>query len=364
MKKLICILVALALFIMPFTALAQEAELQMSAVSSADAVEVGDQFLVDVVKTADAKFLTFRVNGTFDSSLAELVAPVYSNEKLGVLTNKFDNEKGTFLFEGYDQTMRGTEEPIVVSLLFEAKKSGEMKIELIDDCMLGKPNENAFYTLDVTGTTVKIAEDTDKENVSIIEDAKPLTSFDDMFGYDWAEKAVGVMETLGITKDIADKSFYPAKEITRGEFITMLMRICKQKSTKETEEFPDVDKESYQYEHIMAARVMGIAKGDLNGNFRPDDTISRQDVCCLVYRTMLKMNKVDPKIDTEKYLGKFTDKDTVAPYAVESMAGLVRAKILQGDDKNLLRPEDTMTRAEAAVLLNKLAEFNILVSRG
>ncbi len=364
MKKFICILVALALFIMPFSALAQEAELQMSAVKVKDVVEVGDQFLVDIMKTDDAKFLTFRVNGTFDSSLAELIAPVYSNEKLGVVANKFSNEAGTFLFEGYDQTMRGTEESVVVSLLFEAKKSGEMKIELLDDCKLGKPNENAFYTLDVTGTTVTIAEDTDGEEETIYKDAEPATPFDDMFGYDWAEKAVGVMAKLNITENIADKSFYPGKEITRGEFITMLMRICKQKSTKEAQEFPDVDKESYQYEHIMAARVLGIAKGDLNGNFRPDDTISRQDVCCLVYRTMLKMNKVDPTIDIEKYIGTFSDKETVAPYALECMAGLVRAKILQGDDKNLLRPEDTMTRAEAAVLLNKLAEFNILVSRG
>lgn len=364
MKKLICILIAAALFVMPFATFAQEGEVQLAAIAGQSTVEVGDQFLVEVVKNDEAKFLTFRVNGTFDSSLAELVAPVYTNEKLGILTNKFDNEKGTFLFEGYDQTIRGTDEKVVVSLLFEAKKSGEFKVDLLDDCMLGKADENAFYTLDIDDASVTIAEDSNGESVSIIEDAKPLTSFDDMFGYDWAEKAVGVMETLGVTKDIADKSYYPAKEITRGEFITMLMRVCKQKSTKSVEDFLDVDKDSYQYEYIMTAKALGIAKGDSEGNFRPDENISRQDVCSLVYRTMLKMNKVNPEIDTDAYLAKFTDKDTVAPYAVECVAGLVRAKILQGDDKNLIRPEDNMTRAEAAVLLNKLAEFNILVSRG
>ena len=149
MKKLICILIAAAHFVMPFAAFAQEGEVQLAAVSQQSTVEVGDQFLVDVMKSDEAKFLTFRINGTFDSSLAELIAPVYTNEKLGVLTNKFDNEKGTFLFEGYDQTIKGTDEKVVVSLLFEAKKSGEFKMDLLDDCMLGKANENAFYTLDI-----------------------------------------------------------------------------------------------------------------------------------------------------------------------------------------------------------------------
>ena len=114
----------------------------------------------------------------------------------------------------------------------------------------------------------------------------------------------------------------------------------------------------------MIAKALGVALGDENGNFRPDETITRQDVCALVYRTMRKMNKVNPEIDTDKYLDAFGDKDAIAPYAVECFAGLIRAKLLQGDDNKLLRPADNMTRAEAAVLLNSLAEFNILVSRG
>lgn len=367
MKRLVCILLAVLMLNLPMAAFAQEVsdvDFDLTAVSEAESIEVGDQFLVNIVKSDDEKaFLTFRVNGSFDNELAELIAPVYTNERLGILTNSFDNESGTFTFEGYDQQIRGVEESNICSLLFKAKKSGEFKV-VLEDCMLGKADENAFYNLTMTGVTVEIGEDTDGEAVSIIEDAKPLTPFDDMAGYEWAEKAVGVMATLEITKDIAGTSFYPGENITRGEFITMLMRICKQKSNKEVEPFLDVKEDSYQHESVMIAKALGIAKGDENGNFRPDESITRQDICALVYRTMLRMNKVNPEIDTDKYLSEFADSDTIAPYAVECMAGLVRAKILEGNDNKLLYPADNMTRAEAAVLLNRLAEFNILVSRG
>ncbi len=367
MKRFISILLVLGVLMMPSMAFAQEADdydFDLEAIVAVKDVEVGDQFMVDIVKSDDEKaFLTFRVNGTFNSEVAELVAPVYTNSSLGVLTNQFDNEEGTFTFEGYDQRIQGVTESVICSLLFKAKKSGEFEV-VLDDCMLGKADENAFYNLNMTGVKLDIAEDSDGEDVSIIEDTKPLTPFDDMFGYDWAEKAVGVMATLGITEDIADTSYYPAKNITRGEFITMLMRVCKQKSSKTVEAFNDVAEDSYQYESVMTAKALGIAKGDENGNFRPDETITRQDICALVYRTMLKMNKVNPEIDIDEYISKFSDKDSIAPYATESVAGLIRAKILIGDENNLLRPADNMTRAEAAVLLNRLAEFNILVSRG
>ena len=218
MKRLVSILLAAVMLSLPVAALADEATYDFDLVASCEAknVEVGDQFMVDIAKSDSEKaFLTFRVNGSFDNKKAELIAPVYSNRDLGVLTNNFDNEKGTFTFEGYDQRIQGIEENVVCSLLFKAKESGEFEI-VLDDCMLGKANENAFYSLQLVGTKVDIAEDSDGVSESIIEDTKPLTPFDDMLGYEWAEKAVGVMATLEITKYIADKSFYPDKDITLG----------------------------------------------------------------------------------------------------------------------------------------------------
>lgn len=373
MKKILCLVLCVAMLALPVVSTAEESvavskvevnyDMTVTPSCNAEAIEVGDQFLVSF-ELADVKpYLTFQVKGSFDNKLAEVVAPVYSNKVLGVVENSFSNEDGSFTFVAYDQTIRGTEENVLCSILFVAKEEGSFKIELTDETMVGKADENAFYVLDINNAQLEIGEDSDNEYVSIIKEPEPLTPYDDMFGYDWAEKAVGVMYNLGALENIADTSYYPAQNITRGEFITMLVKVCKLKSSAEVQPFGDVSEEGYQYACINIARALGIANGDENGNFRPDENITRQDIASLVYRTMRKMNKVNPEIEVDKYLEGFADSDAIAEYAIEPVAGLIRAKILIGDDTGLLRPCDNMTRAEAAVLLNRLAEFNILISR-
>ena len=363
MKKLVSLILVAVMAFMCINVSAEAFDITVVPAVAEGTIEVGDQFMVDV-KLSDMKpYLTFQLSGSFDCEMAELVAPVYYNRNIGVVQNKFDNETGVFTFVGYDQTRRGIDDEVVCSILFEAKKPGEFTLKFDEETLFGKPNENAFYTVAVSDVKVTITEDTDGNSVDIIKDPEPITPFDDMYGYDWAEKAVGVMYDLGVLTDIADVSYFPGENITRGDFITMLMRVCKQKTSKSVDPFGDVSEDSYQYEAVMTAKALGIAKGDENGNFRPDDFITRQDICALVFRTMLKMNKVDPEIVPEDYISKFADKDEIAPYAVESVAGLIRAKILIGDNTGKIRPNDNMTRAEAAVLLNRLAEFNILISR-
>ncbi len=378
MKRVLSFVLAVLLLNVSFVALAEEsvaiekindieskyticAKLVSSDESQEKGIEVGDQFMIDFTTDVPA-FLTAGVYGTFDNTKAKIIAPVYSNSDFGVLTNQFDNDQGTFAIEGYDQAIQGIEDDVIFSILFEAVEAGEFSVNVSDESLLGRNDINGFYPLNVVGTKLTILDNADGEKNVIIKEPEPLTPYDDMLGYDWAEKAVGVMYKIGALENIADKSFFPAQNITRGEFITMLMRVCKQKkSAANTEKFNDVA-EDYQYEYIMTAKTLGVAQGDENGNFRPDDFITREDICTLVFRTMLKMNKARSEIIADDYVGKFSDNQSIYPYAKDSVAGLIRAKLIIGDNSGLLRPKDNMTRAEAAVLLNRLAEYNILIS--
>lgn len=362
MKKVLGFITILMCLLMPYAVSAQDYDTRLVAVCESESIEVGDQFLVTIkMDNTDLKFLTFRINGNFDSEFADVIAPVYTNEVLGVLTNQFDNENGTFTFEGYDQMIRGTEEPIICSLLFEAKKSGAFSLNL-EDCMLGKHNENAFYTLKCENVTVEIKEDSDGKSTKIIEDEEPQTPYDEVIMGHWAEKGITVMYKLGALESIADESIEPERNITRGEFAVMLQRVCKIKSGAETQMFADVDENGFMYEPIRVMKSKNLAEGDGNDKFMPDGEITRQDMFSLIFRTMVSMNKVDAKIDAEEYIGDFVDKDNVAPYAREPFAGVMRAKLWESEEEKC-NPTETVTLAEACHILNKLAEFNILVSR-
>jgi len=65
----------------------------------------------------------------------------------------------------------------------------------------------------------------------------------------------------------------------------------------------------------------------------------------------LKLDKL--KIDSVSDLSGFTDTSKLADYAKESATLLVKEGIIQGDS-NTLRPEQTLTRAEAAVLIYRV----------
>ena len=99
MKRIISLLLIFVLC-MPFCVNAEvlREDTSLKVAFETETVEVGDQFLVSIKKeNSELKFLTFRINGTFDSSVAEIIAPVYTNEKLGVLTNNFEYQIGIFI---------------------------------------------------------------------------------------------------------------------------------------------------------------------------------------------------------------------------------------------------------------------------
>lgn len=384
MKKIIGLLLIVAILSVGCIVMAEDdVDVYVSAVAETLKVETGDQFLVRIEKSvSDLEFLTFRVKGTFDCEMAEIIAPVYTNEKIAVLTNRFDNNEGTFIFEGYDQTISGIDEDVICAILFKAKKTGEFNVNL-DGCMLGKANENGFYNLgdvgtEANGTTVTISEDTDGEIVKIIEDPKPQTPYDEIIMGHWAEKGIVVMYKLGALENIADETIDTERSITRGEFATMLKKVCKMKSSMSVEAFSDVEEDSFMYEHINVLKAKKIAEGDGEGKFMPDAPITRQDAFSLIFRAMINMNKVDKNIDAEEYIGQFDDKNEIAPYAVDAFAGMLRAKLLKdkGPVENVDQttgevvtvhkcdPTGDVSLAEACHILNKLAEFNILVSRG
>lgn len=363
MKKFFGFLIATMLLILPCSVMANEYDTSLEALFQTEKIEVGDQFLVNIKKSdSDLKFLTFRIKGSFDSKTAQIVAPVYTNSKLGVLTNKFDNENGTFLFEGYDTTIRGTEEDIICSILFEATETGEFEIELEEGCMLGKYNENAFYSLELKGNKATVTEDTDGENIKLIEDEEPQTPYDELIMGHPDEKGITVMYKLGVLKDIAEETIDTEKSVTRGEFGAMLQRVCKLKSSAAVENFEDIDTDSFVYEPVKILKAKGIAKGDGEKIFAPNENITRQDAFTLIFRTMVSMNKVDEKIDSEAYLSVFEDKEEIAPYATDAVAAMMRAK-LWGEDATNCEPEREMALGEVCGILNQLAEFNILVSR-
>lgn len=123
-------------------------------------------------------------------------------------------------------------------------------------------------------------------------------------------------------------------------------------SAKTDSNFSDVKPEDYYYEAVSTAKKLGITGGTGKNMFNPEVSITRQDMMTLIFNAMRvagKLNTTGAALD----LDKFSDKGNIAPYAVESVAAMVKEGLVTGDGISI-NPAANATRAETAVLMYRI----------
>ena len=176
--------------------------------------------------------------------------------------------------------------------------------------------------------------------------------FTDMGRYSWAAESVDYLYENGITTGVGATTYHPDGLITRGDFVLMLSRAFRF-SVSGGDNFKDVPAESYYAQAISSAKALGIAQGGSDGRFNPSASLTREDAMVLLQRTL---NRTGNGIDdaSASYLNRFSDGKSVSSYAQGSVAALVQAGVIQGDDAGNLNPKGSLTRAEMAVILHRV----------
>lgn len=122
--------------------------------------------------------------------------------------------------------------------------------------------------------------------------AYAATTFSDI-----SEQPVNVQDSiaktvaLGIIEGYEDGTFGPDQNITRAEFAKIAVTAAGAKDTatmleKNNSTFKDVKANEWYTGWINASESLGIFQGDGNGNFRPNDTITNQEVITVLMRLL------------------------------------------------------------------------------
>jgi len=208
-------------------------------------------------------------------------------------------------------------------------------------------------TIYYTGYNVNGHSYTGTITVTLARASKYFT--DVTIAYSWASAAIDTLYEKGVVTGVGNNRYNPAGNITRGDFMLMLYRALDLKAnTSGTSQFSDVPKGSYYHDAILVAKALGIALGD-NNRFRPNEAITRQDAMVLTIRVLNSVGKNLSK-GTMADLNSFSDRNQVADYAVEAVATLVKAKLIQGSGGKI-NPTSNMTRAEMAVFLDRVLKI-------
>lgn len=177
--------------------------------------------------------------------------------------------------------------------------------------------------------------------------------FDDVDEGDWFYDEVKASVENGWFSGTTSTTFSPDEAITRGMLVTVLWRMEDKPVVNYLMTFEDVDASAYYGEAVQWAASEQIVKGYSDTEFAPDKLISREEMAAIINRYAgYKGMKTDESGD----LTQFADSGQIADWARDNVSWAVGAGILSGKGNGILDPQGSTTRAEAAVILQRLME--------
>ncbi len=174
-------------------------------------------------------------------------------------------------------------------------------------------------------------------------------TFTDVSDTAWYAGAVTFLAARGITSGTMATSFSPDAYLTRGQFITMLLRAYSiSPDANPTDNFSDVGN-TYYTSYLAAAKRMGITSGIGDNMFAPDRGITRQEMFTLLYSALKSTGNL-PQGKSGKTTADFSDSSEIASWAKDAMTLLVETGTVSGSGGKL-SPTATTTRAEMVQVL-------------
>lgn len=176
--------------------------------------------------------------------------------------------------------------------------------------------------------------------------------FKDVAAEAWYGKAVAFLAAREIATGTGNGNFNPEEKLTRGQFIVMLMKAygtAPDEAPKDN--FADAGN-TYYTGYLAAAKRLGISAGVGNNLFVPEKEITRQEMFTLLYNGLKTMGKL-PQGNSEKSLSAFSDAGDIAPWAKDAMTLFAETGIIGGSGGKFA-PADTTTRAQMAQVLYNL----------
>lgn len=235
---------------------------------------------------------------------------------------------------------------ITLAFTKTGKKAGENgSIPLCTIAFKGKSEGDAAIKI----ASVK-ALDTKLAAVVYIGGVNTVKTFTDLTGYEWARMQIEALASTGVINGTSESNFSPEMNITRADFICMLVRALKLNEVTD-DSFSDITSSAYYYDAVGIAKKLGIAMGKGDDLFMPKENISRQDMMVIISRAMkISGKQLD---ESASDLSGFKDSSKVATYAVNAAAQLIKAGIVTGNN-GTINPEGAATRAETAVIMYRI----------
>ncbi len=162
---------------------------------------------------------------------------------------------------------------------------------------------------------------------------------------DYAQDVYKLVES-GVINGYTDGTFKPSGSVTRAEMAKMIGLTFGYTDTTDAKGFPDVAEKAWYAPYALAAQKAGFVEGYEDGTFRPNELITREQVCAILCRIT---NAYDLPFDVE-----ITDE--ISKWAVDYVKKAVNNRFMPLEEGNTFRATQVIKRYELASALAKFAK--------
>ncbi len=204
----------------------------------------------------------------------------------------------------------------------------------------------------------------DREDVEIDEFNEALLNakwiykgkFDDVKTNSWYKEYVDYVVKNKIFEGTGKNKFSPNDSITRAQFVQVFANLegVDTKNKNVTTKFSDVTANKWFSPAVKWASENGVVNGYLDGTFKPNESITREQMCIML------VNYADYKKITLKKVNaknKFADDSKIGSWAKDAVYKCQMADIVNGMGDNKFEPKATGTRAQACVIFTKFHKY-------
>jgi len=163
----------------------------------------------------------------------------------------------------------------------------------------------------------------------------------------WAGEQIKSFLDKGFITVDKDGNFKPDNPITRGDFAAIANKAFNFTEKDETN-FKDVKSSDNYYNDISIAKKAGYFVGLPDGTVLPKGYMSRQEFALIISRLL--------KLDITKYItesSNFKDAAAIPNWSKGAIGAVAKVGYMRGEPGNMFNPKGTVTRAQAVAVLER-----------
>ena len=169
----------------------------------------------------------------------------------------------------------------------------------------------------------------------------------------WFYPGVQYCLSYGLMSGMGNGSFAPGEYTTRAQAAQILYNLHGNPEVSGGTPFTDVPEGAWYQKAVTWAHSVGIVNGVTATTFSPNANITRQDFVLMLMRYLNNVRMVD-RTWTPDDLSRFVDAGSVGSWALDAMKDAVAINAISGvpvDGRLYIQPARNATRAEAAKIL-------------